>query len=203
MDLGLKYVTSEDGTKRLTIPEDRRAQAIAYVQKGAAGTAQEIEATVQEGHDVLARALDGVSEVQAAYKPSPDDWSILELMAHVVTTQQIVAVLSSNLAAGHLPPGFGPQFEEESAQDGVTVSRFGTLAEARAASDAAHADLLACIRTLDGAVDTDIRFKHFVFGRFNCREWAVFQRIHDGDHTPQIARIKATPGYPASNLTGA
>lgn len=196
MDLGLKYVVGADGAKTLTIPDDRRALAISFLREGGAKTPEEIESIVREGHDTLFAALGGVSEPQAAFKPSADDWSILELMAHVVTTKQIVAALCRSLGEGHLPPGFGPQFEEAAAQDGVTVTRFAALAEARIAAQVAHADLLTIIRGLRGSVDVEIRLRHFVFGALNCREWAVFQRIHDGDHTPQIASIKAAPAFP-------
>jgi hypothetical protein len=197
MNLELKYVVGADGTRTLTIPDERRAQAIAFVRESATKTPQEIDAIVREGHDALLKALAGVSETQAQWKPSPDDWSILELMAHVVSTKQILVLLSRNLGEGHLPPGFGPQFEEASAQDGVTVARFATLAEALAAAQSAHDDLLATIRGLGASTSVDITFRHFVFGAFNAREWPVFQHIHDGDHTPQIAAIKASPGFPS------
>jgi hypothetical protein len=198
MELGLKYTIGPDGAKTITIPDDRRAAVIAFVREGASGPVGEIESIAQEGHDALLAALAGVSEPQAAFKPAAGDWSILELMAHVVTTKQIVATLCRNLGEGHLPPGFGPQFEEQAAQDGVTITRFATLAESLLAAEAAHADLLTTVRRLSGAADGDVRFRHFLFGALNCREWAVFQRIHDGDHTPQIASIKAAPAYPSA-----
>jgi hypothetical protein len=143
-------------------------------------------------------ALSSASEVQAAWKPAPDSWSILELMQHVVTVKQLMAGLSKTLASGELPPGF-QQFTEPSAQDGVTIVKFSTLAEAIAAVEKAHADLLQSIRALDaGDINTDLTFSHFVFGPFNSREWTVFQRIHDQDHTPHIGKIKAESGYPAA-----
>lgn len=198
MDLGLKYVVGVDGVKTVTIPDDRRAMVIAFVRDGGAKPPEELETIVQEGHDELFAALDGVSEAQAAFKPSADDWSILELMAHVVTVKRITPTLSRNLAARQLPPGFGPQFEEAKAQDGVTVARFETLAEARTAAQAAHDDLLGFIRDVHQSADVEMTFKHYIFGALNSREWAAFQRIHDGDHTPQIGSIKASPGYPAA-----
>jgi hypothetical protein len=199
LDLQLKYVKDGTGKRRLTIADDRRAAAIAFVQKQATTPAAEIEAVVQAGQDQLLAALEGVSEAQASWKPAPDEWSILELMAHVVTTKRIMPVLARSLRAGALPPGFGPQLEDEEAQDGVTMAQFPTLAESRAAAVEAHDDLVSVIRTLDdGEFDTETRFRHFVFGALNCREWAVFQRLHDADHTPQIGRIKAAPGYPSA-----
>ena len=197
MNLGLKYVVGDDGKKHLTIADDRRAAAIAFVQGNAAKSPPEIEAVVQEGHDALLAALDGLSEAQAQYKPSADDWCVLELMAHVVTTKRVFASMCENLSAGHWPPGVGEEWQEESRQDGVTLAKFETLADALAAAQSAHDDLLKHIRALDTA-NTEIRFRHFVFGDLNSREWAVFQRIHDGDHTPQIGSIRASSGFPGA-----
>jgi hypothetical protein len=196
MDLELKYITGADGKRKLTIPDEIRARVASYLRGGGAGTAAGAEAIVQEGQDALLLAVSDLTERQAAYKPSADDWSVLELMAHVVSTKLIVAGLCRNLSEGHWPPGIGAEFEEESAQDGVTVRTCATLAEARAAAQAAHDDLIAFIRDRYETADTETRFKHFVFGPLNAREWAIFQRIHDGDHTPQIASIKTTPGFP-------
>jgi hypothetical protein len=197
MDLQLKYVIGPDGAKTVTIPDDSRAFVVSFVQDGAAKTPAAIEAIVQEGHDELLRALAGLSEAQARHKPAADSWSVLELMAHVVTVKQVTASLCRNLGEGHWPPGVGPEWQEPSAQDGVTVARFATLAEARAAAQTAHGDLLTLIRGLDAA-NVETRFKHFLFGALNSREWAVFQRIHDGDHTPQIASIKASSDFPTA-----
>lgn len=195
-NLGLKYTIRPDGTKSVTISDEARAFVVSFVQDNAKKPTDAIATVVQEGHDALMAALAGVSDAHARHKPSPGDWCILELMDHIVTTQQIVVNLSRNLGEGHLPPGVGAEWEEESRQDGVTLTHFATIEQARTASDAAHADLLTLIAALD-AVNLDTTFRHFLFGAFNAREWAVFQRIHDEDHTPQIAAIKASPGYPA------
>lgn len=195
--LGLTYTIRPDGTKSVTISDEARAFVVSFVQDIAKKPVDAIAAVVQEGHDALIAALAGVSGAQARHKPSPDDWCILELMDHIVTTQQIVVNLSRNLGEGHLPPGIGAEWEDESRQDGVTRVHFATIDDARAASDAAHADLLKLIADLD-AVNLDTTFRHFLFGAFNAREWTVFQRIHDEDHTPQIAAIKASPRYPAA-----
>jgi hypothetical protein len=95
-----------------------------------------------------------------------------------------------------MPEGFGPQWEEAAAQDGITVVRFETLADARAALEAAHEDWLTFIRGFNDATNTELQFRHYIFGAFNAREWAVFQRVHDINHTPQIGEIKASSGYP-------
>jgi hypothetical protein len=196
LQVKLTYVTGDDGARTATIPDEQRTAAIAYVREHGAKPPAEIEAIVREGYDGVLQALDGVSEEQAAYKPGPDDWSILELLAHVISAQRVIRTLAGSLAGGALPEGFGPQWEEAAAQDGITVVRFDTLAEARAALQAAHDDWLTFIRGIDGATNRELTFRHYIFGAFNAPEWAVFQRIHDINHTPQIGEIKSSPGYP-------
>lgn len=196
IDLELTYIRRPDGGRTLAIADDRRAAAIEFLRTGGRKTAAEIEALVDEGHVTLLDAIAGLSEAQAVYKPSPDEWSMLELMSHVVSAKQIVAMLAPSLGDGRLPPGFGPAIETEAAQDGVTVTRFATLAVARAAADEAHQSLIAFVRRLDGDVNTDLTFKHFVFGDHNSREWCVFQRLHDDNHAPQARAIRASTGFP-------
>jgi hypothetical protein len=197
-NLQLAYGVGADGSKTVSIPDDRRAAAVAFLRSGGVKTPAEIETIVQRGHDELFEALVDLSEAQAAYKPSANDWCVLELMAHVVTTKRVIAGLCGSLGAGQRPPGVGPEFEEQAAQDGVTYARFETLAEARTAAQAAHDDVIAFVRSLDGPVNTDVTFRHFIFGALNSREWAIFERLHDGDHTPQVASIKASAGFPAT-----
>ncbi len=197
MNLQLKYVFDADGTKRLTIPDKQRAMVIDYVRTNALRPPSGVEALVQEGHDELLAAIRDLSDVQAAFKPSPEDWSVLEVLAHVVTVKRVVPALAVSLSEGHWPPGFTDAFQESSTQDGVSAAKFATLDEARAAAADAHASLLAFIRTLDQPSHSDMTFRHFVFGEFNCHEWPVFQRIHDGDHTPHIRGIMASPAFPA------
>lgn len=193
----MTYTTGEDGSRRLHIPEDQRLRAIAFVREAAAKKAAEIEAIVQDGHDALMATIHGVSESQAAWKPAPGEWCIIDVMAHCVSVKRAMALLSQHLGKGELPPGFGPQFEEARAQDGIIMQPFTSLAAARKAADEAHAALVAQIRTLDDpALDTERTFRHFYFGAFNAREWPAFQRVHDGDHWPHIEKIRAAAGYP-------
>lgn len=198
MDLGLKYTAGPDGTKVMSMPDDRRDWVISFVRENAQTSPAAIEAILHEGHDELLAALEGVSEAQAAFKPGADDWSILELLAHEVTVKTSIGGLAAAMATGSLPPGIGPQFEDAKAQDGLIITRFETLAEARDAAQAAHDDIVKFVRGIGDTTNTDVTFRHFYFGAFNAREWPVFLRVHDGDHTPHIGKIKAAAGYPAS-----
>ncbi|MEX2247288.1 MAG: DinB family protein [Dehalococcoidia bacterium] len=200
MDLQIRYGVDADGTRKAAIPDDSRAWASSFIREQGARSNGEIEAVVQEGQDALLAAIAGLSDGQASFKPSDGEWSILDAMAHVVTTKQVVVALCGNLGRGERPPGIGPEWEEERAQDGITAVSFTTIADARAAAQAAHGELLALIRAFDASTNLEVRFRHYIFGALNAREWSVFQRIHDGDHTPQIERLMVAPGFQRRSL---
>ena len=196
MDLKIRYTSLADGTKKASIPDDTREWALSFIQEQAGEPSSAIEAVVQAGQDKLLGVISDMSDGQACFTAATGEWSALDLMAHVVTTKQVVVGLCRSLGQGMKPPGIGPEWEEESAQDGITTTSFSSILAARDAAQAAHLELRELIRDLDGA-NTDICFSHYIFGPLNAREWAVFQRIHDGDHIPQIERIVASPDFPS------
>ena len=175
-------------------PPDVIERVTGYIKHNADKEPAAIRELVEAGHAQLTGLLDGMSEEQAAFKPGPDAWSVLELMAHVVTAKRGVARICARLARGEQVTNFGGEGEE---QDGVTRGAFASLAEARSAMDAAHRELLDFIDGPLAQANEDARFRHFLFGDLNCREWAAFQRVHDGDHAGQIGQITSAPGYPA------
>lgn len=195
--LHITYEVGEDGVRRARLSDDALNYVLTFIKDSAAKPPSGIAAAVQEGHDYVLRNIEGVTDAQAAWKPAPDEWSILETMAHIVTVKRVTVALTTHLGAGNMPPGFGPHLEKEESQDGVTLAKFETIVEARESAQSAHDELLALIEKLDG-MDTDTRFRHFFFGPMNAREWACFQRIHDGDHFPQLESVRLSPGFPAA-----
>ncbi len=198
MDLGMKYVVGDDGVKSMVLADETREWVIAFVRENARKSPAEIEGLLHEGQRELLDALEAVSEAQAAFTPAAGDWSILDVVAHEVSVKQAMGAVARALGKGELPAGFGPHFEEAKMQDGFIVKRFDTLAEASAAAQAAHDAIAEFVRGAGASLNTEVTFRHYYFGAFNALEWPVFLRIHDGDHTPQIARIKSAPGYPAA-----
>lgn len=194
-NLGLMYVTDAEGNRRLKLPDEAHARVLKFISETSLKSTAEIAAAAQEGHDSILVGIDGLSDEQAAWKPAPDEWCALQLMAHVVTVKRIMPVLSRALGKSELPPGFGPQFEEAKAQDGVTAASFTTIGEAREAAETAHRDMLSVIGGLDDAA-TELTFRHFVFGAMNSREWACFYRVHDADHGPALFRLRERADFP-------
>jgi hypothetical protein len=181
-----------------TVPDDVRERLVSYFKHQAAKGTGAIEEAVAEGHEQFIGLLDGISEEQARFKPSAEVWSILEVLQHAATTKRELALLCAALSRGETYEHLGPEGEEASTQDGIMRVQFNSLAEARSATESAHGVLMAFIDGLSPNADLEARYKHFIFGALNCREWAVFQRVHDGDHARQIEKIKAAPGFPSA-----
>ena len=162
-----------------------------YLTHQAGKSPQAIRDLVQKGQSQLLDTIEGLSEEQATFKPEPDVWSVLEVLHHVERAKRGVVKICASLAQGETPAGFGGEGEDRGSET------FASLAEARAAIEAPHEELLAFIETLPPAANVESRYDHFIFGALNGREWAAFQRVHDGDHANQIEQVKASPGYPA------
>jgi hypothetical protein len=166
-----------------------------YIQHNATKEPGSIRDMVQKGHAQVTALIEGLSPEQVTFKPSADDWSVLETLRHVVAAKRGVARACARLARGEKIEGLGAEGQE---QDGVMGREYASLGEARQAMDAAQADLLAFLDGLASSKpNVEARFNHFIFGDLNCLEWAVFQRVHDGDHANQIEQVRAAPGFPA------
>ena len=172
----------------VSVPDDLKERVLSYIAHQSEKQPEGIAGVVEQGHDQLVGLLEGLSDEQAAFKASAEDWSVLEVLRHVVGSKRGVARRCSVLARGEASASFEPADE---------VGSFASLSEARAALDAGHRELLASVRAPTPDANVDVTFDHPFFGPLNCREWAVFQRVHDDDHAGQIEKIKAADGFPA------
>jgi hypothetical protein len=143
--------------------------------------------------DALLTALEGVSEAQARFKPgsgsSEDDYSIIEVLRHVVASTALMAERVRTLALGLEPPVANPPGSLGTTEDASLAQLSRML---RAAGDA----YLATVKAVDGGERLDTTTPHRVFGEHNCRGWIVIHTMHLGDHAHQVAKIKAHPAFP-------
>jgi len=172
----------------VSVPDELKERVLSYIAHQSEKQPEGIAGVVEQGHDQLVGLLEGLSDEQAAFKAGAEDWSVLEVLRHVVGSKRGVARRCSVLARGEASASFEPADE---------VGPFASLSEARAALNAGHRELLASVRAPTPDANVDVTFDHPFFGPLNCREWAVFQRVHDGDHAGQIEKIKAADGFPA------
>jgi hypothetical protein len=145
----------------------------------------------------LLAALDSVSEEQAGFTPATgegeDAWGIAEVLRHIASIETIMADRILQLGGGEqvaVTPTY-PGYMET-----VSTRSLPELTEALVAS---YGRLEAAVAEVDGHERLDTLEPHRRFGELNCRGWLVMHRLHLEDHTRQIGKIKALPGYPPNS----
>ena len=171
------------------VTEDARQRLVSYLGHQASKDVPVLVELIEEQRGRLLGLLDWVSEEQAAFRPALDQWSIADVLRHVIAGEEGVARIVESLARGVVPGGkrvIGRQTPEEGQPLAALVERLR----------AARADLLARVRGWPASPDLTATSEHPFFGPLNCKGWVAFQRLHDADHIGQLEQIKAAEGYP-------
>lgn len=132
----------------------------------------------------LKAAAEAGERVDYARRPSEDDWSVNEVMAHITDTcRGLNAGILSALEGGEQP---GALLDALQRSDDVEppTARFAELEAEREA-------LFARLATATGDEHLETKWLHPMFGDLNWREWVLFLRIHDLDHARQVEGIVA------------
>jgi len=170
------------------VTEDARQRLISYLGHQASKDVPVLVELIEEQRGRLLALLDGVNEEQATFRPAPDQWSIADVLRHVIAAEEGVARVVESLARGVVPEGqraLGSHVPDEAQPLAALIERLR----------AARADLLARVRGWPASPDLAATFEHPFFGPLNCKGWVAFQRLHDADHIGQLEQIKAAEGY--------
>ena len=136
-----------------------------------------------------ARGLEGISEAQARFKPG-DDWSVKEVLDHLIYATALVNECIRDLAAGRAPrPSTANSSAGRSAQP---------IQELRQEMGRLLGETVALVGSLPEGDPPPGTWEHPDVGPLNLKELIAFHRLHVMDHVQQIEKIKADPGYPAS-----
>lgn len=160
---------------------------------------------------VLLKAVDGVTEVQARWKPAPDRWSILEYVEHLaISDDELVAMIKRSLATPARPETVEELKAREQKIRETPVPRGANKAPEtlqpgghfQSLADAVQAFLAARERTLEYARTTqdDIRSHfthHSVLGPLDGYQWLNGNAHHVETHSAHIKEIREMPGFPA------
>lgn len=137
----------------------------------------------------LLDALAPITDQQAAWRPAPNDWSILEIAQHALNSSTGVRGLVESLARGK--PGQRGETRERGDTGGATsIDAVRRALTTDAIAWAGLVDRLPAECAYDGTSP------HMFFGELNCRAWFLFQRIHDRDHLGQIGQVRDASGFP-------
>jgi hypothetical protein len=147
---------------------------------------------LEQQQQELATEVADLSDAQGTFRPSADEWSVLDTCSHLAHSIRNTALLARSLARGKAPK------IEGGIQGGVRDTSLTTLAESRPALDKAFAAMTEATQNLEGDCDGETIFEHPWFGPMNAKGWVAFNALHVMVHVEQIERIKESEDFPTS-----
>jgi hypothetical protein len=169
-------------------------------------------ALLARSRTAVLNAVDGVTENQARWKPTPERWSILQYIEHLaVSDDALVGLVKRSLESPELIEtdeqrrAREQKIRETPIPRGVNrapehlkpVARFDSLA------DAVKAFLAARERTIEYAQSTtdDLR-KHFtphpVLGQLDGYQWLCGNARHAETHASHVVEIRSMAEFPSA-----
>jgi uncharacterized damage-inducible protein DinB len=163
----------------------------------------EIVQHLERGHRDFLAAVSGLSEAQAAHRPDPTRWSVLDCVEHVTTVEQrFLGWLEADKRAG-VPPidkekeasllaRVSDRSNRAQAPEAVVpTGRFGTLAEALEQFSQRRS------RSIQFAVERcndlySLAAEHARFGPLNGAEVMMLIVGHADRHKAQIQEVRAS-----------
>jgi hypothetical protein len=160
--------------------------------------------------DVL-KEVGGLSQAQADWKPGAKDWSVGEIVHHLVMAEIATGKLTTKLtreaeAAGTLKslPADLREFPRMSASPAASADAppvvwpeagkpIAALIEEMKGTRVRSRQSIEKLATLD---PRPLVFTHFRLGDLDLSQWWQLQAQHDGIHLRQIRDVKASPGFP-------
>jgi hypothetical protein len=153
----------------------------------------------------LADEVSGLSPAQLAFKPSPDAWSIMQVVDHLMVVGPIywndLQEAMKRPPAGTIPSGtdadilwYGIDRTNREKAIPSEVPK-GSLRDLRQGLDAIrrqHAQLRQYIRT----TSDDLRSRVVERQRSDAYQWALLISTHEQRHIMQVREIKADPKFP-------
>ena len=167
----------------MTTEPDEAERVRSYLQsQGEKYTFAEIWVRFVKARIALIDAVYDVDQGQADFLPDADEWSIAEVLNHVVASSGRISEIVDALANGaSTSPGIIDPPREETSQSIEELRERLTLDSLRWS-----------------APSTELTAPHPFFGQLHAREWLLFQRIHDLDHAGQVEKNKVAEGYPGT-----
>ena len=162
---------------------------------------------LHESRDALLEAIAQVSETQAAFKPTPDCWSIGEVMEHLAVTEHgMYRLISAHYEQLEGPAKIGREYEILETR-GIDRSRKFTAPE-RVQPKGRYPSLAAALAQFQSNRETTIRYietcaddlrlraTNHPAGRMTCLECLAVLITHPLRHLAQIREVQQHSGYP-------
>jgi hypothetical protein len=180
------------------LPEQLKAKDY-LEQQGSRRSAAQIRERVAAAFTAIEEFLDGVSEAEARRKAFPGEWTIQEVVDHLVVTHEPSVIELRELLAGRTPAGGPIPAALQSPDPGAR--RWPDLRDALKSVQAEVVEVLAAVpdhptearaevvmvinvKREDGASEP----RHWI-EKLDCKAYAIVFRLHVLDHLNQAKKI--------------
>lgn len=170
----------------------------------------EIESVRQHIYDDVS----ALSQKQLDFKPTPDAWSISEVLSHLHVVEKGLPKLYAILLKKAEEAGLRPETEGsmlnclDEFQIEVVTQRMNAPERVLPQTGIAKADLFASLQQsrqaiLDALAPTgdydlsEVKWPHPALGEINFYQWVLFIGKHEKRHLGQINAIMNADGFPA------
>jgi hypothetical protein len=158
-------------------------------------------------------AIDGVSEEQWKWKPTPERWSVGETAEHIVLAEgfslQFRRTRPWNSPANpdweeqtkgkteFIERVMAPRLGKAQAPEPIVPTAKLTQAEVKIRFEKQRENIVRFAGETQLPIKEHTAVHPFpVFGTLNAYQWLIYVPLHTMRHDKQIAEVKATPGYP-------
>jgi hypothetical protein len=157
----------------------------------------------------LLREVDGLSQAQADWRSAAEEWSVGEILHHLllgeINTGKLTTKLTRDAAGASrlFPPdlrSFDPLPPRrpggEVAPALVRPDAGRPIHELFAELEAVRQRTRQSIERLAGLDPRQLIWEHGAFGPLNLAQWWMLQAAHDREHLAQLRRVKGAGGFP-------
>lgn len=170
----------------------------------------EILEAIDETRGRLYDRVEGLSPAQAKFRPTPDAWSVAEIVEHLAIIEEqlsrlVVMMVKKAESAGAQAGGqsFRPfsldQFIERSRKEKYiapeTVRPSGSLSleDSLARMRRSRAELHELRPKLEAIDLASMTYPHPAFGPLDLSQWLAFIGVHEDRHLRQIETVMSSP----------
>jgi len=164
---------------------------------------QEILSRLQAGSDALKNGLSGLDESAAMRKPTPENWSVVECVEHMIASETLL--LCRLREATPQDQSHEDRAREEKLQ-GLALNRmrrieapepvlpagkYGSLEQAMEGFDSVRRETMRFVEEFGGDFRSWLTIHPMITRPLNCYEMLLLIALHPMRHSIQIAEIRA------------
>jgi uncharacterized damage-inducible protein DinB len=169
---------------------------------------------LQESTKELLSSVEGLTDEQWNFKPSPFKWSVGETVEHIALAEGLIFGAVQRAIATPPNPNWETKtsgkdkFIEDVLPNRTRKAQAPEPIQPLKRPKMSRTEIMKLFResranTLKFAETTDLALKSYtldhpfpVFGTLNAYQWLVYIPLHNIRHNGQIGEVKASPGFP-------